>query len=202
MSARIFGLILFAGLVLAACASPKTGLSVRYLGVDTPVVDVVMPANAPTILAQFRNAPKPVAAGEPEIEHRGIDIIAARGWPIIAAAPGVVTASFYEPFFGQQVTIDHGKDAAGRQIMTHYYHMDSRIAEKGQRIARGAPVGRLGNSGIQGAKLHLHFEVTVDGKAIDPQLMWQQGVGRVTCFEPRRRIANSPIRLTFPAECT
>ncbi|RMD93146.1 MAG: M23 family metallopeptidase, partial [Alphaproteobacteria bacterium] len=89
--------------------------------VENPI-EVVMPPNAPFIGREF--SPRNDAESWPG--HFGIDLWASRGTPILAAAPGVVVASYFEPNYGNRVVIDHGTDEEGRRVRTVYLHLQSR----------------------------------------------------------------------------
>jgi murein DD-endopeptidase MepM/ murein hydrolase activator NlpD len=95
-------------------------------------------------------------------QHRGIDIIANVGTPIVAAGDGEVIFSGRQRGYGSTIVVDHG------QYMTLYAHASKLIARTGDLVKQGdfiAKVGRTGNA--RGA--HLHFELRDRyNKAIDP----------------------------------
>jgi murein DD-endopeptidase MepM/ murein hydrolase activator NlpD len=94
--------------------------------------------------------------------HKGIDIAAMVGTPMVAAGDGEVIFSGRQRGYGSTIVIDHG------QFMTLYAHASKLIAKLGDRVSQGdfiAKVGRTGNA--RGA--HLHFELrNSDNKPIDP----------------------------------
>jgi murein DD-endopeptidase MepM/ murein hydrolase activator NlpD len=94
--------------------------------------------------------------------HSGIDIAGARGTEIVAPADGRVEFVGAKGPLGQTVMIDHGFG-----IRTHYGHNDSILVKRGDRVARGQVISRLGNSG-RSTGPHLHYSVEVNGKAVDP----------------------------------
>src|SRR5690606_26364999 len=94
--------------------------------------------------------------------HEGIDIGAPVGAPIVAPADGIVTFSGTKPGFGNFVQIDHGYG-----IETLFAHASKTVARAGQRVARGDPVALVGNTGYSTGP-HLHYEVRVNGIAVDP----------------------------------
>lgn len=107
--------------------------------------------------------------------HYGIDIangsVPVYGQSVVAAADGTViyaNTSGWGGGYGLYVMIDHGKDAKGRKIVTLYAHMSKVLVSVGQKVKAGSTVvGKAGSSGdVTGP--HLHFEVRVDGKAVDP----------------------------------
>jgi murein DD-endopeptidase MepM/ murein hydrolase activator NlpD len=138
-------------------------------------VDTV--AGAATI-ASFRKAPPrpriplvwPILApvGDPfgprgDRFHAGIDLVADRGEPVVAAAPGRVTwAAPRAGGWGNLVTIKH---AAG--VRTMYAHLSAIGVRVGQWVSAGTLVGLVGATG-DATGPHLHFEVHVRGAAVDP----------------------------------
>lgn len=163
-----------------------------------------MPAQAPSISQRFR--PEGVSA---KTEHRGFDILVPSGTPVLAAADGVVSGSQTTMYYGRIVTVDHAATAGGQRIQTRYYHLSERLVEAGERVRRGQPLGRSGQSGLTGVFPHLHFEVyRLNGATpplatvfLDPQIFWVGGPGRITCFDRRVEWPREPVGLTYPVPC-
>lgn len=190
------------GLGLAACDGIEIyGTYDQYTHLTTDPIEIVMPPNAPYISEQFGRA------GElNDTPHEGIDIWAKLGTPVIAAAPGRVSASFYEPGHGNTVIVEHGRDTNGQKVRTVYKHLKTRTASKGETIARGEQVGTMGATGALAMLVHLHFEVRRARTGnyytpYDPMLFWVQGPGRVTCFEAGKTYADTPFQITYPVPC-
>lgn len=98
-----------------------------------------------------------------EIQHDGIDFIAAQGTPVYAAADGVVTQVVSSRRgMGNYVEIDHGNG-----YVTRYCLLGDMSAKKGKAIRRGQQLGTVGNSTIFTAP-HLHYEVLLHGRPQDP----------------------------------
>lgn len=94
--------------------------------------------------------------------HRGLDISARRGTPVIAPADGVVVFTGLNGGLGRTIRIAHGLG-----YTTVYGHLDRIEVEPGEEVRRGAKIGALGNSG-RSTGPHLHYEVHVDGEAVNP----------------------------------
>ncbi len=94
--------------------------------------------------------------------HEGLDVGANFGTPIFAPADGVVTYAGNKAGFGLFVQIDHGYG-----IETIYAHSQKIVAKNGQRVARGDMIAKVGSSGYSTGP-HLHYEVRVNGIAVDP----------------------------------
>ena len=94
--------------------------------------------------------------------HRGLDISARRGTPVIAPADGVVVFTGVSGGLGKTIRIAHGLG-----YTTVYGHLDRIEVEPGEEVRRGAKIGTLGNSG-RSTGPHLHYEVHVDGEAVNP----------------------------------
>jgi murein DD-endopeptidase MepM/ murein hydrolase activator NlpD len=102
--------------------------------------------------------------------HTGIDIKAARGAPVFAAASGVVCFVGRWSAYGKIVEIDHGNG-----LVTRYAHLDRHIVEQGAAVDAGEQIGTVGSTGrTTGA--HLHFETLVNGSMVDPMMaeIWQK----------------------------
>ena len=82
-------------------------------------------------------------------------------------------------------------------------HLNKRLVAKGDKVVRGQKIGEVGSTGaLAGTLNHLHFEVHVAGLgAVDPHLLWANGLGKVTCFDPVRPQPGSPVQLTYPVHC-
>ncbi len=94
--------------------------------------------------------------------HRGIDIAARPGTPIIAPAAGVVTYYKFNGGFGRYLKLNHGYGT-----VTHYGHLSKAAVKVGQKVKRGDIIGYVGNTGLSTGP-HLHYEVYVNNLAINP----------------------------------
>lgn len=94
--------------------------------------------------------------------HEGLDVGAPFGTPIYAPADGLITYSGIKSGFGKFVQIDHGYG-----IETLYAHSQKLVAKKGDLVKRGDMIARVGSTGHSTGP-HLHYEVRVNGIAVDP----------------------------------
>jgi murein DD-endopeptidase MepM/ murein hydrolase activator NlpD len=94
--------------------------------------------------------------------HTGIDLSGPIGTPIMATADGVVGRSEWVNGYGNLVELDHG-----RGIQTRYGHLSRSMVTAGQRVKRGDVIALMGSTG-RSTGSHLHYEVRIDGKAVNP----------------------------------
>jgi murein DD-endopeptidase MepM/ murein hydrolase activator NlpD len=94
--------------------------------------------------------------------HEGIDLGAAYGTPIGAAAPGTVIYAGWLGGYGNLTVIDHGGG-----LSTAYGHQTHIGVSVGQHVEEGEMIGNIGSTGHSTGP-HLHFEVRVNGQAVDP----------------------------------
>ncbi len=96
--------------------------------------------------------------------HSGIDLAAARGTPVMATLPGVVTVIVSATGYGLHVIIDHGGG-----LSSLYGHLDTVVVLSGDDVVAGQIIGTVGSTG-NATGPHLHFEIRRDGVAEDPRL--------------------------------
>ena len=94
--------------------------------------------------------------------HQGVDIAAAPGQPVHASADGIVMMTGVQGGYGKAVFLAHGYG-----LTTRYGHLSAISVKPGQRVKRGDVVGRVGNTG-RSTGYHLHYEVRLDGEAVNP----------------------------------
>ena len=97
--------------------------------------------------------------------HRGTDIPAPEGTPILAAHSGTVLVSGWNDSYGNQVLLDNG---AG--LSTRYAHMTQTAVTAGEAVTAGQVIGYVGSTGDSTGN-HLHFEVMQDGVRVNPMDM-------------------------------
>ena len=93
--------------------------------------------------------------------HHGVDFAGPVGTPIQSQTAGTVTASRFHPTAGNYVNVGNGP------WTYRYLHLSRRFVRPGQRVAKGQPIGALGNTG-RSTGPHLHFEVRRNGRSLNP----------------------------------
>ncbi|OQW91674.1 MAG: hypothetical protein BWK79_16350 [Beggiatoa sp. IS2] len=106
--------------------------------------------------------------GQARKPHNGLDIVASKNTPVIAAAEGVVVNAGSYFFNGNAVFIDHGQG-----IVTVYCHLQDIFVSIGEAVARGQTVGTVGQTG-RATGPHLHWSVSMNNTMIDPALVLQR----------------------------
>jgi murein DD-endopeptidase MepM/ murein hydrolase activator NlpD len=96
------------------------------------------------------------------LPHVGLDISAPRGTPILSAANGRVVFAGRRGGYGLMVEIDHGYGYS-----TVYGHAAQVLVRNGQRVERGDVIARVGSTGLATSP-HLHYEVRVGGRPVNP----------------------------------
>jgi murein DD-endopeptidase MepM/ murein hydrolase activator NlpD len=96
--------------------------------------------------------------------HRGIDVAAATGTPVVASAPGVVSEVGWDGYgYGNYVEITHPDGA-----VTLYGHNDRVLVREGQPVAQGEQISEMGSTG-RSTGPHVHFEIhPAGGGAVNP----------------------------------
>jgi len=94
--------------------------------------------------------------------HQGIDWAAPLGTGVISSAYGEVLSTSSHKYFGKMIKIDHFNG-----YHTHYAHLSKILVSEGQLIKKGETIGLVGDTG-NSTSSHLHFEILLDMKNIDP----------------------------------
>lgn len=101
--------------------------------------------------------------------HTGIDYRAPSGSPARAVAAGTVIAAEQNSGYGNMVDVDHGNG-----VVTRYGHLSAITVRVGDKVAAGGKIGRVGSTG-RATGPHLHYEIRIDGDAINPMRYIQAG---------------------------
>ena len=126
--------------------------------------------------------------GKPAI-HTGLDFKAPRGTSVKATGTGIVSLSRYNGGYGLSVEIVHDNG-----LVTRYAHMHKLLVSEGQRINIGDIIGTVGNTG-RSTGPHLHYEVRLNGKPVNPMRFIQTGDRLAAIFKPKKQ---TKIALNLP----
>jgi murein DD-endopeptidase MepM/ murein hydrolase activator NlpD len=102
------------------------------------------------------------ASAVPSWRHAGVDIAASRGSSVNAPAAGNVVDVGEYVLTGRTVVIDHGQG-----VLSAYFHLDTALVRRGDQVAAGKRIGRVGASGLATGP-HLHYGIYIHGKDVDP----------------------------------
>jgi murein DD-endopeptidase MepM/ murein hydrolase activator NlpD len=98
-------------------------------------------------------------------KHKGIDIHAAKGTPVVAVSDGVITERAHTPIGGKTLWLkssEYGWTA-------YYAHLDKQFVKQGQFVKKGQVIGTLGNTGnARTTPPHLHYGISADKGWINP----------------------------------
>ena len=118
------------------------------------------PVGTKTVSSDFGKRKDPIT-GKDDI-HTGIDIPAAEGNTVTSSWPGKIAETGYDKIYGKYILIEHSKG-----FFTKYCHLSRINVEKNEFVLANEKIGEAGNTG-RSTGSHLHFEVIVDGRKIDP----------------------------------
>ncbi len=94
--------------------------------------------------------------------HAGLDIATGQGNPVVATADGLALEVIQDKFLGKNITLSHGNG-----VTTVYGHLSAFAIKAGQKVKRGTVIGYIGMTG-KAVGPHLHYEVHVNGKPVNP----------------------------------
>ena len=119
-----------------------------------------VPVRTNSVTSEFGSRWHPISGGYRF--HTGLDLAAPQGAAVAATSPGTVVVAGWCGGYGQCVTIDHGGG-----VLTLYGHLSRIDVAPGQRVGQGQPIGLVGSTG-RSTGPHLHYEVRINGQAVDP----------------------------------
>jgi murein DD-endopeptidase MepM/ murein hydrolase activator NlpD len=102
--------------------------------------------------------------------HTGVDLRGEHGDPVKAAGAGRIAQAGYNGGYGLMVEIEHGNG-----LNTRYAHLSAVTVSEGQKVKAGELIGRIGTTG-RSTGPHLHYEVRINGEAVDPQRYLRAGL--------------------------
>ncbi|MCH2486308.1 MAG: M23 family metallopeptidase [Erythrobacter sp.] len=94
--------------------------------------------------------------------HKGVDLAAPTGTPVYATADGYVSRADWFSSYGKYISIEHGAS-----LQTRFAHLSDMVVSAGDKVKKGDLIGYVGSTG-RSTGPHLHYEVRVDGVAVDP----------------------------------
>ncbi|MDI9408874.1 MAG: peptidoglycan DD-metalloendopeptidase family protein [Candidatus Pacebacteria bacterium] len=138
------------------------------------------PVNGARLTSKFGMRKNPVLGYT--AMHKGIDFGAAIGTPIFAAGDGVITSRKYSNSYGNAIEIRHRNNYS-----TLYAHMNGFAANShvGSRVTQGQVIGYIGKTG-QATGPHLHYEVKLNGRSINPMTLQMQRASKIAGAELHR----------------
>lgn len=141
-----------------------TGEEVTAYSSPVPVTGVSIPSRMPLEGAQltsgFGMRTHPVLGGRRA--HAGIDLAAPTGTPVYATADGVVSRADWFSSYGLYISVEHGAS-----MQTRYAHLSRLAVAAGDNVKKGDLIGYVGSTG-RSTGPHLHYEVRVEGLAVNP----------------------------------
>ena len=101
--------------------------------------------------------------------HQGLDLAAPMHTPVLVTAPGKVVFAGWKGRYGRVIVVDHGHG-----LRTRYAHLRKILVKVGQKVGHRHKIGLLGSSG-RSTGPHVHYEVQLHGKPLDPMKFLQAG---------------------------
>lgn len=119
-----------------------------------------MPLEGAALTSGYGMRTHPVLGGRRQ--HSGIDLAAATGTPVYATVDGVIGRADWYSSYGLYVAIEHGAS-----MQTRYAHLSRLAVAAGDNVKKGDLIGYVGSTG-RSTGPHLHYEVRIDGLAVNP----------------------------------
>lgn len=142
-------------------ASRNDTRSVGGASAEIPPPDLyVLPLKSYTLTSKFGF--RKLEAESNGRAHQGIDLAAPNGTPYYAVARGKVILARFNGGYGYNIMIDHGGG-----VVSVYGHSSSLGVKEGDTVEAGQVIGKVGDTGYSFGP-HLHLEIRVDDKQVDP----------------------------------
>jgi murein DD-endopeptidase MepM/ murein hydrolase activator NlpD len=157
---------LFASWTAIERTTPVVGTAEAVPAFSSPIpqrgisVPSRMPLEGATLTSGFGIRNHPVLGGRRQ--HHGIDLAAPTGTPVFATGDGVVGRADLYSSYGLFISIEHGAS-----METRYAHLSRLAVAAGDTVKKGDLIGYVGSTG-RSTGPHLHYEVRVEGLAVDP----------------------------------
>ncbi|MBA3862952.1 MAG: M23 family peptidase [Erythrobacter sp.] len=157
---------LFAGWTALERTTPTLGMGADITAFSSPIpqraisVPSRMPLEGAQLTSNYGMRTHPVLGGRRN--HTGIDLAAPTGTPIYATADGVIGRADWYSSYGLYISINHGAT-----METRYAHLSRLAVAAGDNVKKGDLIGYVGSTG-RSTGPHLHYEVRVDGLAVNP----------------------------------
>jgi murein DD-endopeptidase MepM/ murein hydrolase activator NlpD len=119
-----------------------------------------MPLEGASLTSNFGMRTHPVLGGRRQ--HQGIDLAAPTGTPVYATADGIIGRADWYSSYGLYISINHGAS-----METRYAHLSRLAVAAGDTVKKGDLIGYVGSTG-RSTGPHLHYEVRVEGLAVNP----------------------------------
>ena len=129
-------------------------------GTGSVLDGLIWPSKARYITSPFGNRNTGIPGAS--TDHQGVDIGASYGSSVFAAQSGKVIQAGWNGGYGYCITISHGDG-----VTTLYAHLSDYDVRVGSQVVRGQVIGKCGSTGISSGP-HIHYEIRVNGRAIDP----------------------------------
>ncbi|MEA2655178.1 MAG: hypothetical protein QOI23_543 [Chloroflexota bacterium] len=157
---RVAGVCFAAGLIWAFGASTVTSHEKLALAAIVPGAAMTQPFGCSTLVLEPFDPYCPS-----HHVHTGVDLAAREGTPVHAAEAGTASVGFDPEGAGLYVAV-----SSNGHVRALYCHLSKALVKGGELVITGQVVGAVGATGLA-TGAHLHFEVQVDGRAIDP-IVW------------------------------
>jgi len=157
---------LFASITAIEKTAPSAGTIEAPTAFSSPVptrgisVPSRMPLEGAALTSSFGMRNHPVLGGRRQ--HQGIDLAAPAGTPVYATADGVVSRADWYSSYGLYISVEHGAS-----MQTRYAHLSRLAVAAGDSVKKGDLIGYVGSTG-RSTGPHLHYEVRVEGLAVNP----------------------------------
>lgn len=146
--------------------SPTLGTGADMTAFSSPLprntisVPSRMPLEGAQLTSSYGMRTHPVLGGRRK--HTGIDLAAPTGTPVYAAADGIIGRADWYSSYGLYISINHGAS-----METRYAHLSRLAVAAGDNVKKGDLIGYVGSTG-RSTGPHLHYEVRVEGLAVNP----------------------------------